>query len=218
MSGSLLSPLGEANSQHPRFKGKRSRKRKRQNPGSKTINLNPETTKSDPEDVKIPHESTRDHSSDSPKPDSHILIGFNAVTQHLETLSATSRQHPGLQCATLPPRPHISAVFLLRPLDELIYTHLPTLCYTASLAYPELHATRLVLLDESAESQIAKVVGLARVSVLAVVEPESESPEAVVPRLESLMAYVREHVEGVGAGWLADAVGARWLGTKVAVT
>ncbi len=218
MSGSLLSPLGEANSQHPRSKGKRSRKRKRQNPDSKTINPSLETAKPDPENVQIPQESIRDHSSDSPKPDSHILIGFNAVTHHLETLSATSRQHPGLQCATLPSRPHISAVFLLRPLDELIYTHLPTLCYIASLAHPELPGTRLVLLDESAESQIAKVVGLARVSVLAFLEPESESPEAVVPRLESLMAYVREHVEEAGAGWLADAVGARWLGTKVDVT
>ncbi|KAK0345682.1 RNase P and RNase MRP subunit [Friedmanniomyces endolithicus] len=223
-SSFLLSRLGEANPQHPRSKGKRSRKRKRQSPGSKTISPNPETAKSDPENLKIPKKIIRDQSLHSPNPDPHILIGFNAVTQHLEALSATSAQHLSLfrlaevKAEKQPPIRHIFAVFLLRPLDELIYAHLPTLCYTASLAHPKLPATRLVLLDDSAETQIAGALGLARVSVLAILEPEAGSSEVAVPGMDSLMAYVREHVVVMGAGWLADAVSAKWLGTKVDVT
>jgi len=238
IADSLLSPPGNPSTQLHKSKGKRSRKRKRRHLASKnvghvgdTTGLAPGTILSGPESVNLDPEEAihglppHHPSTSTPKPDPHILIGFNAVTRHLEALSTISGNHLDLSCPAelapehQPPCRHVAAVFLLRPLDELIYVHLPTLCYTASLAHPGLPRTRLVLLDESAEPQIAKALGLARVSVLAVIEPpESGSPEASAPGMEILTAYVREHIEAVGAGWLADAVDARWLGTKVDVT
>ncbi|TKA76425.1 hypothetical protein B0A55_05194 [Friedmanniomyces simplex] len=221
---SLLSPLGEHQSHLPKSKGSWSRKRKRQATASKTVAPDAENIISDPENIVPDPQLT----IPKPKVSSHVLLGFNSIHLHLEALSALSTtsnprpSHPPARSSlhpnhripkTLAPL-HLAAVFLLRPLssnkeeEEILYTHLPTLCYTASLAHAELPATRLVLLDPAVESQIAQVVGLARVALLAVVEPEPDSheDEDEVPGLKELVEYVRAHVEAVGAGWLAEAM------------
>ncbi|KAK4503084.1 hypothetical protein PRZ48_006511 [Zasmidium cellare] len=136
-----------------------------------------------------------------------VLIGFNAVTRHLETLSTLSAK-AAAQAAEKPR--HVAAVFLLRPLDDLIYSHLPTLCYTASLAHSELPATRLVLLDPKVEKEVAAALAQSpNVSVLAVLEAAEDSSS------EALIDYARKEVQAVDVPWLKQATEAQWLGTNV---
>jgi len=152
----------------------------------------------------------------------HVLVGFNEVNRHLEALSTVSAAKNGINTTKVTPEdeennksPHIAAVFLLRPLDDLIYAHLPTLCYTASLAHLDLPKTRLVLLDPAVQPKVAQALGgSASVSMLAVTE-FVEGKEA--SELQSLIQYVREHVDAPEAGWLKKAMNAKWLGTKIDV-
>jgi len=144
---------------------------------------------------------------------SNILIGFNQVTSHLEALSAISAQHLGVFTTAEKPteqtKPcHIAAVFLLRPMDDLIYTHIPALCYTASLAHADLPPIRLIVLDLSVERRMVDALGCPRVSVIALLNGE----EAI-----KVTEYVRKHVEVLEVPWLKQAAEARWLGTKVDV-
>lgn len=98
-------------------------------------------------------------------------------------------------------------------MDDLIYSHLPILCHTASLAHRDLPPTRLVLLDQSVEKDIVAAIAQARgVSLLALLEEAgtTESGKAV-------LEYVREHVEPAEVPWLKQATEAQWRGTKVDV-
>lgn len=154
--------------------------------------------------------------TDPPQPPSiqtDLLIGFNSVTRHLESLSPySSPTKPQGDPKERRPR-HISAVFLLRPLDDLIYSHLPLLCHTASLAYPDLSGTRLVLLDPTTEVKVAAALAQSpRISVLAVLEPEDEGNGT-----RELCEYVRKHTEPVDVPWLKEAMEGKWLGTKIDV-
>ncbi|KAK4898583.1 RNase P and RNase MRP subunit [Elasticomyces elasticus] len=193
----LLTPIKEHNSHIPKSKGKRNHKRKHSSTNEDTV-----TT-----------------SLSKPRVASHLLVGFNNVNRHLETLSAAASQghggaHPTPAVDTEHARAHVGAVFLFRFLDDVTYSHLPTLCGIATLSHPEFPVTRLVLLDSDAEAQLAKILGHARVSMLAVMDPESSGD---VPGLQTLLNYVREHVDATKSGWLTEAVSARWLGTKVDV-
>jgi len=194
--GSVLAPIGQRKLQRPKSKGKHSRKRKR---GT----------------ADVAH-----HEAAAPEPasaiTSHVLIGFDSVNNRLEKLSAIAGNRLRLSTAStlpigdVPPLP--AAVFLLRPIDAILFAHLPTLCYTASLAHPDRPPTRLVLMDPGVEKRIIEAVGTARVSVLAITEPDDIKG---VPGVEALLAYVREHVGEPDAGWLKQAVEGRWLGTKM---
>ncbi|KAK5687085.1 RNase P and RNase MRP subunit [Elasticomyces elasticus] len=195
----LLTPIKEHNSHIPKSKGKRNRKRKHSSTAEDTVTITTPSSK--------------------PQVASSLLVGFNNVNRHLETLSATASQghggaHPTPAVDTEHARAHVGAVFLFRSLDDVTYSHFPTLCGIATLSHPELPVTRLVLLDSDTEAQLAKILGHARVSILAVMEPESSSD---VPGLQALLDYVREHVDAIGSGCLTEAVSARWLGTKVDV-
>jgi len=108
----------------------------------------------------------------------------------------------------LPKPGHIAAVFLLRPMDDLIYTHFPTLCYTASLAHPDQLPTRLVLLDPSVEKTLTEVLAYSRVSVLALLDDGASG---------RLVELVRELVDPPDVPWLKSIVDPRWLGTQIDV-
>lgn len=158
--------------------------------------------------------SAQPTSSHSGRPD--VLVGFNEVTRHLEKLSSESarqfnalKEQAGDQPEELPD--HVAVVFLLRPMDGVIYSHLPALCVTASFHAHKLSSTRLVVLDPSTETRIADALqGSPRVSVLAILEKEARSPTA-----EALLEYVRENVEPPQVPWLREAVEGEWLGTKI---
>ncbi|KAK5708072.1 RNase P and RNase MRP subunit [Elasticomyces elasticus] len=190
----LLTPIKQHNSHIAKSKGKRIRKRKHSSTTEDTVPITPPSSK--------------------PQVASQLLVGFNNVNRHLETLSATGGAHPTPKVDSEHARAHVGAVFLFRSLDDVIYSDLPTLCGIATLSRPESPATRLVLLDSNTEAQLTKILGHARVSMLAVMDPESSGD---VPGLQILLNYVREHVDAIESGWLTEAVSARWLGTKVDV-
>lgn len=202
---SLLRPIGERKASLHKSKGKQSRKRKLGHGGQET-------------DSKGSSLQAKEAISEPPILP-HVLVGFNSVNRHLEALSAVSGHAsnplPADAANGLDGKPgHIATVFLLRPPDELIYRHLPTVCFTSSLAHPELPGTRLMLLDTDAEEQIAEALRYARVSMLALTKPENAEG---VPGMAALLDYVREHVNAVEVGWLSDAVEGKWLGTKIDV-
>lgn len=144
----------------------------------------------------------------------HLLLGFNNVTRHLEELSTLSAPQSGATTSISPDvtrRQHIAAVFLFHPLDDLIYSHLPTLCHTASLAHTGCPPTRLVLLDPAIEKRVAGAAGLPRLSVLGVMDTQDDG----LAEVDSLVQYVRQHVKSVEVPWLKEAIEGRWLGTKI---
>lgn len=148
-----------------------------------------------------------------------MLVGFNSVNRHLEALSAVSCRYLGLHPTELDGKDitkpqHIAAVFLLRPIDNIIYSHLPILCSTASLAHQKAPATRLLLLDSAVEKRLTEALGQPSASIVALTEPEDASD---VPGLRAVLDYVRENVNAVEAGWLKEAINAKWLGTKIDV-
>lgn len=69
---------------------------------------------------------------------------------------------------------------------------------TASLAYPEKPATRLVQLSRNAETKICAALDVPRAGFLGILESASNSPGA-----KALFEFVRENVEVVEVGnWL----------------
>ena len=181
-------------------KGKRSRKRKRKHEDDQAVAEPPKTEALDPPIA------------------ARVFVGFNSVNRHVEMLSGYSANELGVSSGMsfkpdVKPK-HLAAVFLLRPPSDLIYSHLPTSCFTASLAHRDRPPTRLVMLDPSAEKRLCDAMGTPRVSIVAVVEPEDDDDAA---GLGSLSEFVRKHVSETDAGWLKDAVEAKWLGTKVDV-
>ena len=220
-----MSPLGARKASIPKSKGKRSRKRKR-----KASKAEPAPTNDDPEDpVNRPHGDAENKSAEerreevkladsAPLVASHVLVGFNSINRRLEQLSTYSREPLRVASGEAPqtdskPK-HLAAVFLLRPLNDLIYSHLPATCHTASLAHPERPATRLVLLDPSSEKRVAEALCNAHVSVLAMTEADGADTECAVT---ALLEYVWEHVERADGGWLQEAVEGKWVGTKIDV-
>lgn len=96
-------------------------------------------------------------------------------------------------------------------MDDLTYSHLPTLSLTATAAHPTLPITRFVLLDATVEKRLAAAMGLPiGISVLAVLDDGKD-----VPGMEGLINYILEHVNPVEVPWLKEATEAKWLGTKV---
>jgi len=196
---SALTPVGAHQKNASISSGKRCKKRKR--------------NKSSSEEAEVQEQP-------SPRPPilSKLLLGFNEVTRSLESLSNISGKRLGLFALKSDngegnQPPPIAAVFLLRPSDDLVFSHVPTLCYTASLAYPDRQPTRLLVLNPAVEGRIAGALGRSpRVSLLALRESAGVEDGAGT---KALLDYVREHVRPVEVPWLREAAEARWLGTKI---
>lgn len=198
---SALKAIGEYRTKLPNSAKRRNKKRKRRAKSA-------EEAKPD-EDAMQGVENPR---LQPPSIQEDVIVGFNAVTRHLETLSTSSSKIESGDKEEQKPR-HVAAVFLLRDLDDLIYSHLPTLCHTASLAYPKLPATRLLMLDPSVEKKVAAALAQSpNVSVLAILEAAEEDASS-----KGLTDYVREEVAAAEVPWLKQAMEAQWLGTKVDV-
>jgi len=165
----------------------------------------------------------------TPEISSHILIGLNAITRHLETLSRNKRPesqklkpetiptddggkleaestkvnepiHPGSQ--------HLAAVFVCRlSQPSVLYAHLPQLIATASLALPHLPATRLVQLPQGCESRLCSSLGLHRASFVAIKED--------APYSKPLIGLVREIVPVIEVPWLKEAQSAQYKPVKI---
>lgn len=143
----------------------------------------------------------------------YLTVGLNTTSRHLETEAALSK--PGALTpvdkeskAEQTPRKHLAVVFLPKPKDNLVYAHLPLLCYTSSTTQKDkTQQTRLVLLDPSSERIIAAAMGLPRAGVVGVFED--------APGAGPLLEYVKENVVPVEIPWLEKALSGQWMGMNV---
>lgn len=76
------------------------------------------------------------------------------------------------------------------------------LAHTASLAHPDLPATRLVVLPQKAEARICEAVGIARAGFIGLLESDNDSS---VVGMKALVEFVREKVPKVEVeNWLDE--------------
>jgi ribonuclease P/MRP protein subunit POP3 len=143
----------------------------------------------------------------------YLTVGLNTTSRRLETEAALS--NPGALItvdkenkAEQTPWKRLAVVFLPKPKDNLVYAHLPLLCYTCSVNRKDkAQQTRLVLLDPSCERTIATAMGLPRAGVIGVFED--------APGAAPLLEYVRENVNPVEVPWLEKALSGQWMGINV---
>ncbi|KAH6625649.1 hypothetical protein C7974DRAFT_204805 [Boeremia exigua] len=202
----LLTPLGEHRRTH--IQPSKGKKRKR--------------------DIKS-------HTDDSPKSPvpaigSHVLIGLNSVTRHLETLAARTAPPPvpvngsavnecdssipneDKQQPEAPPRP-LSFVVLTHPQPSLSssHGHIPTLLHLATLRSNSegklSEITRLVTLPTSNDTRLASVLHIPRVGAIGIYEG--------APGAKVLEEYVRKHVGLTECTWLNEAMKPEWRGLNV---
>ncbi|KAG9952297.1 hypothetical protein KCU85_g2097, partial [Aureobasidium melanogenum] len=193
---SLLEPVGRHRAVHTvKSSGKNSKKRKRTS--EKTSSPAAEERPLEPEILR------------------HLTVGLNSTSRHLENEAASSK--PGAlpttdketqQLDEQVVAKHLAVVFLPKPKDNLVYAHLPLLCYTASYAQKnKAQCTRLVLLDPSCERTIAAAMGLPRAGVIGVFDN--------APGAAPLLEYVRDNVDPVEVLWLNKALSGQWMGINV---
>lgn len=143
----------------------------------------------------------------------YLTVGLNTTSRHLEAEAALSK--PGVlepmekegkaeQTSTK----RLAAIFLPKPKDNLVYAHLPLLCYTSSATQKDkAQQTRMILLDPSSERTIATAMSLPRAGVIGVCED--------APGAGPLLEYVRENVNPVEIPWLEKALSGQWMGMNV---
>ncbi|PQE08210.1 RNAse p and RNAse mrp subunit protein [Rutstroemia sp. NJR-2017a WRK4] len=211
---SVLTPIGNHRSNYvTRSKGKRSRKRKRQD------------SKVDGKPLDIPP---------PPEVSNFVLTGLNSISRLLEEHSkiALSRieaspddtstqtqknedtqmclddgEMPTLKSQTYPSN-HITAIFVARSnLPSILYSHLPQLITTASKAHPDKPPTKLVQLPRGVESRLALALGLQRVSFIGILDG--------APHCKALVDLVRECVSDIEIPWLDEVQKAEYLEVKI---
>lgn len=148
-----------------------------------------------------------------PKILEYLTVGLNTTSRHLETEAALSK--PGALTtedkeskAEQATGNRLAVVFLPKPRDNLVYSHLPLLCYTSSANEKDkVQQTRLVLLDPSSERILAASMGLPRAGVIGVFDN--------APGAGPLLEYVRQNVDPVEIPWLEKALSGQWMGMNV---
>jgi ribonuclease P/MRP protein subunit POP3 len=203
-STSLLTPLGEHRRTHIQpFQGK---KRKR-------------TGKTSLGETSAPP---------APAIASHVLVGLNSVTRHLEALAASSApptvpvrnanddlSHEGDNTqkdadAALQP---LSMVILTHPQPALSpsHAHIPTLVHLATLqSTPNANMaepTRLIALATSNDVRFANALHIPRVGAIGIYEG--------APGAKALEEYMREHVGLTECLWVGEAMRPEWRGLNV---
>jgi len=200
---SLLNPLGEYRSQHiVPSKGKREKKRKRK---GKPLSEEPE------QDLSRKHAP----SAEVPEPPDmqrHLTIGFNSTTRYLESLAqgsattTTQGQKPKFSKVGNPsadsshskkPRP-IVAIFVPRSdHPSILYSHLPLLIKTASLAPPSSPTPRLVSLPKGAEELLSAALAIPRAGLIGLIDG--------APNTDPFIDFIRQQVPELEVPWLHDA-------------
>ncbi|KAM4055302.1 RNase p and RNase mrp subunit [Hirsutella rhossiliensis] len=170
----LLSPLGQHRRAHiKRSKGKRAARRgARPGPG--------------PEDRSLPSAPA------PPKPElsAKVDVGFNSITRGLEELSQStgSRDSP---CQSY------SMVFVARGNQSSAFNcHFPKMIGAASKDSPQADKTRLVGFSKPCSDRLSSVLGVARVSSVAVARD--------APGAGALWEFVQKTVAPVSMSWLQD--------------
>ena len=210
---SLLSPIGEYRSQHVvPSKGKRKKKRKREQ----------ERAVTDQERKSSEGEASRASPPAPPEVQKHLTIGFNTTTKYLESLAQrsspssqvpSSDNAPGLKAPTTSPSENSSS----RPLDivfaprsdqfSILYSHLPLLTKTASLASSSSSSVRLVMLPKGAEERLGAALSIPRVGLIGLIDGAPES--------QGLIEFVRKCVPQVEVPWIQEAMAGAYLPVKI---
>ena len=103
---------------------------------------------------------------------------------------------------------HFSAIFVTQASQPpILGVHLPQLVTTASLANPELPATRLVQLPKGCEARLSEALALPRVSFIGILDG--------APHSKSLVDLARECVPVIEIPWLEEAKKSVYLPLKI---
>lgn len=161
---SLLSPIGHHRTSHiTPSKGKRNKKRKRQEAAKS------DTAQKTKVEAPVP----------APELNSHILIGLNSISRHLDSQSQSTRPtslcirgpNPTHEAAiiTSSTPAHLAAVFITRPsLPPILAAHLHLLLETSSFLNPILPSTRLITLPKNSEKRLCDALGVPRAGFIGI--------------------------------------------------
>lgn len=205
---SLLAPIGQHRAHHiSPSRGKRDRKRKRQQAACQHAEHSHPGVEAKPPDPEV---------------SAYILVGLSSATRHLQSLSSSTK--PSLVCEAgdgagaghLTPllekqqntKPsHLTALFVSRSTPPILSSHLRNLVATASLAHPELPATRLVQLPRGCDARVAASLGLPRAGVVGLIVD--------APHSKPLVDFVLEQVHTIEVLWLKEMRDAQYLPVKI---
>ncbi|CAI6334504.1 unnamed protein product [Periconia digitata] len=220
----LLQPLGDHRRTHiiP-SKGKKSRTKKRKR-STKDQNEQHHSS-SDPSTKSNPkNDSSDDLNQPLPPPpppeiSSHILIGLNSITRHLEALLPPQTQPQAQPTAKETPeqpklRPFAQIILLTtspaNPSLSLPHAHIPPLLSLSSSSNAKQQTQILSLPLNPSEPRLSSALHIPHIAALGILEG--------APGTEALINYVRENVEGGGVvecKWVKEAMEGRWLGGKI---
>ena len=158
-----------------------------------------------------------------PEVQDYLTVGFNTTTRYLElfaqhpspstdeldksgaVVALKSSARPFDDPANLKP---LAAVFVSRSgQPPVLYSHLPLLTKTASLAVPSSPSTRIISLPEEAEDRLKAALGIPRVGVVGLIDG--------APNASSLIELIRQNVPELKVPWLQEAVKGTYLAVKI---
>ena len=153
-----------------------------------------------------------------------MTVGFNSTTRYLETLARKAAPRlplidetdpvtigePSMSQNTSQSNKDISrqkqllAVFVpsMRESSKL-YSHLPILVKTASMAFPHLPAIRLVTLPTEAENRLSEALKIPRVGLIGL--------ECDAPGVSALAEVIRADVPDLIVPWLQESKAGSYL-------
>ncbi|KAL5351351.1 RNase P and RNase MRP subunit [Pseudogymnoascus australis] len=152
---SFLSPIGHYRITHiTPSKGKRNKKAKRRE-------LRSGAAQRAQDEALVP----------PPELSSHILVGLNSITRHLEAQSR--KACPPSLGMPIPisdsPGRHLAVVVTTWPsVPPILTSHLHKLLQTSSLLHPNLPPTRLAILPRSSEKRLCSALGVPRAGFIGI--------------------------------------------------
>jgi ribonuclease P/MRP protein subunit POP3 len=209
---SFLQPLGDHRRTHINpSKGKKRKRKSTQQPSLKSQSGDPSGESGVQDDLPPP----------PPETASHILIGLNSVSRHLEALAAQhapassvkssgdEEKEPGKKILDTKPSLQPLALVIIphsHPPSSLPHTHIPTLIHLSNLN-PSDTSTRLITLPPTSEARLASALHIPHVGALAIKEG--------TPGANALVQYAREHVGLTECAWIDEAMRGEWKATKI---
>lgn len=159
---------------------------------------------------------------ETPAIQQHLTIGFNSTTKHLESLAQasapqnTQNQEPKssnvgnpIADPSDPDKPEAIVAIFVPGSDQpsILYSHLPLLIKTASLASPSSPAPRLVSLPKGAEERLSAALSIPRAGLIGLMEG--------APNTDSFIEFIRQQVPEVEVPWLREAAAGAYLPVNI---
>ncbi|KAG6007951.1 hypothetical protein E4U21_005312 [Claviceps maximensis] len=135
----------------------------------------------------------------------HVVVGFNAVTTGLESMSSNNEISHSGQIH----RPLYSMIFVSRGNQSAAFNcHYPKLVGVASKMCASTEDIKLIGLSKPCSERLADCLGIARVSSLAIKKD--------APGVEALWTFVNNHVDPVDVAWLDNSRSIQYKPTHIA--